>query len=147
MIISDLLDVESWQGDSLKELERRLSQLISPYKEVRDFRVLAIADGVTLDLAEISSHLRNAAQLTYQIRFDGDLFDVRGKVRLSYFRPQREADHAIFHQLMESDAGQGFAQHLQTLPGWKRFSVTKSKTQGWYLDFGSARTLEDFPDF
>jgi hypothetical protein len=146
LILSDLVDLDIWRGEGLKELERKLSQLISPYKNLRDFQVYATADGISLDLAEISVKLRQTAQLSYVINFDGELLKVDGKVRLSYFRPQRDAERQEFHDLMEKDRGSGFARHLQQLPGWKRFSVSQVETDGWYLRFGFAKTLDDFTE-
>ena len=47
---------------------------------------------------------------------------------------------------MEKDRGVAFAQHLQGMPGWKRFSVSRSSSDVWYLEFGSVKTLEDFAE-
>lgn len=146
LTISSLVDIDIWRGEALKELERKLSQLISPYQTVRDFRVYATADGVSLDLAEMSRKLRDTAQLTYSLIFDDETFRIHGKVRLSYFRPQRAADQQEFYDLMEKDRGVAFAQHLQGMPGWKRFSVSRSSSDVWYLEFGSVKTLEDFAE-
>jgi signal transduction histidine kinase len=47
---------------------------------------------------------------------------------------------------MEKDRGAGFARHLQTTPGWKRFSASRSASDIWYLEFGFAKVLEDFAE-
>ena len=146
LIISTLVNAEAWRGDALEELQRRLSQLISPYQEVRDFQVYAIADGKTLDLAEISAKLRNAAQLAYTMSFDGELFKVGGKAKFSYFRPQKETDRALFADLIEKDGGAGFVEYLHSQTGWKRFSVDRSSSAKWFLEFGFSKELEAYSE-
>ena len=59
LIISQLRELDLWRGDdAVKELETNLSQLISPYREVRDFVVFATVDGKELELLEVGEKLR-----------------------------------------------------------------------------------------
>src|SRR5207247_2455840 len=67
LIVSQLREPSLWKGESVRELETSLSQLISPYRAVRDFIVYAVVDGKELQLLEVTDKLRRAAQLRYRI--------------------------------------------------------------------------------
>ena len=61
LIISQLRELDLWRGDdAIKELETNLSQLISPYREVRDFVVFATVDGKALELLEVGKSFAEA---------------------------------------------------------------------------------------
>ncbi len=142
LIISGLRERELWEGDGVKDLEVRLSQMISPYKAVRNFVVYATVNGTELDLLEIPDKIRQLAQLRYTLSFDGELFSVSGRARLAYLRPEAAADmadKAKFKELVEDDGGKAFFAFLQEKKRAKDFGMSKLDDTGWFV--GYARVL------
>jgi signal transduction histidine kinase len=144
LVISDLRELSLWKGNAVKQLETSLSQLISPYKEVRDFVVYAVVDGKELELMEISEKLRQSAQLRYQINFDRALLRIIGRARLSYVRPERAQDKAIFTDLVESDDGQRFFDFLKHTKAATQFSFEELNQGGWFVGYKTVRGFDDF---
>lgn len=142
IIISDLKDINSWTGDAVSRLETDLSQMISPYREVRDFQVTATVDGKQLQLAEITEKIRQTAQLRYRIDFDGKVLHIKGKVRLDYFRPEK-ADGENFRRFVEIDEGKQFTEFLLTNQTAKRYSLKESSEIGWFLEYELLRPFKD----
>lgn len=146
LVVSDLRELSLWKGDGVKELESNLSQMISPYREVRDFVVVATVDGKRLDLLEISEKLRQAAQLRYRLDFDGELFRIEGRAKLNYIRPERNPDRDLFVSLVEADHGAEFFKFLSTGKNTPPFSFNKLDKDGWFASFGKSRELSDFSE-
>jgi signal transduction histidine kinase len=144
LIISDLREINLWKGNAVKELETSLSQLISPYKEVRDFVVYAVVDGKEIELMEISEKLRQSAQLRYTLNFDDELFRISGKSRLAYIRPEKPQDRAVFHDLVEDDNGARFFAYLKQTKMAEQISLARLSEAGWFLTYKAARSFADF---
>ncbi|HKM83826.1 MAG TPA: sensor histidine kinase [Candidatus Acidoferrum sp.] len=143
LIISQLREPEIWKGDAVVRLQARLSQMISPYRTVREFVVYASVDGKQLELLEITEKLRQAAQLHYYLNYDGDLFRVSGRARLSYIKPETNPDRALFESVVDNDGGQRLFNHLRVSKRASEFSFQKSSHDGWFVDFSTANHLED----
>jgi signal transduction histidine kinase len=144
LVISELREPTLWRGEAaVKELETGLSQLISPYREVRDFVVYATVDGKELELLEVGEKLRRAAQLRYALTFDGNLFEVTGKARLAYLRPEHEPERALFAELVENDNGAHFFAFLNSLKKAPMFSLHQLSDDGWFVQYRTARYFED----
>ena len=143
LVISELREPDLWRGDAVKDLETGLSQLISPYREVRDFVVYATVDGKELELLEIGEKLRRTAQLRYALGFDGALFEIKGKARLAYIRPEHEPERSLFEDLVDSDNGKGFFAFLQSLKKAPMFSLEPLIDDGWFAHYKTARYFED----
>jgi HSP90 family molecular chaperone len=63
--IRDLKDPEQWIGDDARsKLQRSLSELISPFREVQGFSVTVTLDGEDVPIAEITERLRDTAFAT-----------------------------------------------------------------------------------
>jgi signal transduction histidine kinase len=143
LIISQLREPDLWRGEAVKELETGLSQLISPYREVRDFVVYATVDGKDLELLEVGEKLRRSAQLRYSLGFDGALFEVNGKARLAYIRPEHDPERSLFSELVESDNGKRFFAFLQSLKKAPMFSLEQLSDDGWFAQYKTTRLFED----
>jgi len=143
LVISQLREPTLWKGEEVGKLEASLSQLISPYKEVRDFVVYAKVDGKELELLQISEKLRQASQIHYKLSYDGDLFTVSGRARLSYLRPETNPDRTLFEKIVDNDEGHRFLGYLSTLKRASEFSVAKSLHDGWFVEYKTANLLED----
>jgi signal transduction histidine kinase len=144
LLISDIIHPVSLRDEiSLERLQNELSQMISPYKEIKDFMVSVTIDGKELELAEISDNVLNASQLRYFFEFDGERFEIKGQARLNFFRPQDKDDIQLFRSLVEIDNGQNFFKFISKKEKFKDFHLKKSGEAGWYVKYGRKISFED----
>lgn len=146
IVVADLRDREQWTDPAaVDRLRQELSQMISPFEGVRDFRLIVSINGTGLDLGEVSTQLREAAQVRYTLEFDGTTFTVNGRAKLSFFRPpQGTKDRIAFAELVEADDGQRFFAYLAQQARNESFSFRKARRAGWFVEFSRARPLADF---
>jgi len=145
LILSNLLDDESWQSESyLQDLQRKLSGMISPFEEVRDFLVFLEVDGKRVELAEVAQRLRETALLRYRFEFDGEVFRVRGMAQLAYLQPSKKEDQDLLRSLCRADEGKSLFEYLDEKAGKRRPAIfRRSETTGWFVEFGTERKLID----
>ena len=147
LVLSGLREPEAWQAaDKVRELQRRLSAMISPFEEVSDFHVHLEVDGKHLELAEIHRRLRETAQLRYSLEFDGEHLRVWGLARLNYFRPAGRIDQKLLEMIVRRDKGRALFEFLVGRTGKGRPSqLSLSSRRGWFVAFGTERALDDLP--
>lgn len=135
VVLSGLREPETWTGEALDNLTRDLSSMISPYKGVSDFKLVATIDGVKLDLQEFAEKLRDTAQLRYKLDFDGKTLSCSGKARLDYIYPEKAEDKKLYQKIVSKDDGEGFFEFLLTQKAAERFSIKRSKQDGWFIEY------------
>ena len=147
LLLSGLRETEVWRAkEKLRELQRKLSGMISPFEEVRDFQVQIEVDGKPLELAEIARRLRETAQLQYSFDFDGERLQVRGFARLNYFRPATNRDKKVLKDSTKKDKGKALFEFLDSRTGKGRPPrLSRSDREGWFVEFGTERALDDLP--
>ena len=146
LTISDLHDPDPLRDH--RELEGRLSSIVSPYRGVANFKIYASIDGDSLELSEVEDALRHSAVIHYDLVFDGDneLY-VDGRMRLSHLRPNALKDRPAFVQLCQADAGRSLLEFLRTLPEARDFELRQSDIEGWWVSFGTViRISESEPE-
>jgi hypothetical protein len=156
IIISDLMEPELWQdaknntdnketknksGAVVERLKTELSQVISPYKEIREFTVYIEIDGKVIDLVEINDALRNNASLQYKFNFDGDHLLIFGKTTLDYFKPSKnqnkENDLNFFNTVIKNDNGKSFYNYLKNQNFALQYNIKFSKSKKWFVEFSN----------
>ena len=145
LILSGLHDCQEWQDERhVLDLQRKLSGMLSPFEEANDFHVHLELDGKTLELAEISKKVRETALLRYVFRFDGQVLDISGSVKLKYFQPRAKTDGPLFKSLCGKDGGKALFEFLANRRGKGRPEhFVLSEREGWFVEFGIRRSLED----
>ena len=145
LILSDLREPEIWRGEKyLQELQRKLSGMLSPFHESRDFHVHVEVDGKRLELAEIAQHVRETALLKYTFAFDGTSFHISGVARLRYLQPNREEDRPLFDSLCRRDKGKALYDFLASKRRTHRPARFALSTRPeWFVEFGTQRALDD----
>jgi len=144
IVVSSLREEELWRGeDALKRLQRELSRMISPFREIRDFIVAIEADGKTIDIEDISDKVRELAPVRYSIKFDGEKLSVAGRARLDFFRPPNEKDAEEFALIAESDDGDRFYQYLKGQKRASYLNVKRAAAKKWFVEFRRDRNIED----
>jgi signal transduction histidine kinase len=144
LIISDLRDISMWRGDAVDQVQKSLSAMISPYKAVRDFVVAATIDGREIELTEISTKIRDTAQLKYTFKFDGEMFDVQGRAKLIFFKPDVEDESEAFRRLVEEDGGKRFFTYLSARRAAQRFALKRWSSDRWFVQYQMQRDLASF---
>lgn len=145
LILSDLREPEAWQGEGyLRDLQRKLSSMISPFQETRDFVVYLEVDGKPLELAEIAQRVRETALLKYNFEFDGEVFHMSGVARLDYLQPKKTEDQQLLQSLCRRDGGKALYEFLATKAGKRRSSELQlSERAGWFVEFGQQQSLDN----
>jgi signal transduction histidine kinase len=148
--IFGLRDLDLWKTAGRASVQKNLSQIISPYRAVKEFEAYAKFDGADLDLYEIGSKLRNTAILTYSLNFGTNPennekeLSIGGKVSLDYVRPDKgKKEKLLFDDLVQSDGGDALFKYLKTLKGESRFNFARASGR-WWGTFGTSRPIEQF---
>jgi len=145
LVISDLKDTEYWkEKKSVEEFRVRLAELISPYKEIRDFGITATVNGNPVETAEITDRVRRLAQVRYTVEFDSETVSISGKASLDFIKPKdNKRAIAAFEGLVEEDDGKNFFAYLTARKHAPRFNMKLSKAQAWFVDFGEDKLFEE----
>jgi signal transduction histidine kinase len=144
IIVSDLNDIETWTDkDAINRLQVELSQMISPYQKVRKFKVPIRINNRRINLARITEDVRNAAQVRYSIKFDGEVLKINGKAKLDYFRPNTRTGREEFRVLVEEDNGERLFNFLTGVKQGKQYRLLKPPAGGWFVEYGFETTLAD----
>lgn len=143
--IKDLKESDQWIGsDAKNRLQRELTELISPFKEVRNFTVNVTLNGIDIPIAEVADNIRNAAAVRYQIDFDGSQLKVTGKARLDFCaRAQSRQDRERLKDLLDSDNGKSFFEFLKEHPRGAPPSLELSRDNRWFVNFHYVQNLSD----
>jgi signal transduction histidine kinase len=143
VVVSNLQEIAMWRGQiAIKRLEQELSQMISPYREIRNFMVTVEVDGKRLELLEISDKVRDVAPVRYEITFDGNTLTVGGMARLDFFRPSTQKGADQFALIVESDNGKAFYDFLQNQKLAKTVGLSRSRSKHWFVDFRWEKELQ-----
>lgn len=125
LTITKLREPEQWREaaksgteDGASALQKDLSVLISPYGDERGLKILLKVDEERIDLYDLPSRVRNAAEVRYLLNYQNGKLDVVGEAALTYWAPQekrsRAEDRAAFEALLEADSGARFLDWLHT---------------------------------
>ena len=143
LILSGLLERERWQEkEYLSEMQRKLSGMISPFEEAKDFRVYVEVDGNKLELAAIARRVRENAVVKYEFQFDGKALQVSGRAKFGYFQPRGKEHDAPFKLHCKQDNGTALYEFLSGRKGCPQF-LSLSRRKGWFVEFGMRRLLDD----
>jgi signal transduction histidine kinase len=144
VVVSGLKEPEIWRGQgAVKRLEHELSQMISPYRQIRDFSVLVEVDGKRLELLDINDQIRDIAPIRYNLSFDGMEFIIQGRARLDFFRPSSSKDAEQFTLIAESDDGKAFFDYLHNQKRAQTLGLTRSRSRHWFVEFCWKKELAD----
>lgn len=120
--VRDLVNADQWLGQqNHQRLTRSLSELISPYGEVRDFMVYVTVNGTEVALAHVADQIRKKASVKYVLQFDGITLKMAGSVRLDFLL--RAGVQKVFatewKDCVRSDEGRELFDYLISVPGSK----------------------------
>lgn len=144
VVVSGLKEPDIWRGQSaIKQLEKKLSRMISPYQQIRNFTVAVEVDGKPLELLDASDRIRNIAPVRYRLDFDGTQINIHGRARLDHFRPSNAKEAEQFSLMAESDGGQSLFDFLQSQKQAHILGLTRSLSSQWFVEFHWQKPLAD----
>ena len=150
ILVTELFDAATWRDKTAQQrLQEELSQMISPYAEISNFRAVVTINGGQVDLAEITKGVRDTARVHYDVNFDNEVLNITGKAKLAFFRPPGGEERQQFAALIERDGGARFFDHLQSRVkdrGDDSYVLRRAGGTGWYITFGTTRKFTDLPN-
>jgi len=109
--------------------------MISPYSEFQSFRISGSVNDKQVELAEITSRVRNLAHLRYRIDFDEQTLLIVGRARLSFLRPRFGDELQDFLRWVDVDLGEEFFQFLSEQKRAGELGVRKGHSAAWFVEF------------
>jgi len=141
IVVSELERPEQWRGEkSITQLQKGLSQVISPYEGVAGFTIAIEVDGIGIDLQTINRRVLDTSHLHYDILFDGKKLKLKGKAALSLFRPSGSDKRDAFAKYVEADNGAEFYQRLLGTSAAESFKLKKGSGR-WFVTFEQTQAL------
>lgn len=117
ILVSGLRRPELWRGTTGRDrLQSKLSQLVSPFDELRECEVEVILDGSALDLAQFSKSVLAVAEQHFTFEFGGEALKIRGEFGLDYLRLAADK-YPVIGASIEEDDGRALVQHLSSGTG------------------------------
>ncbi len=106
LVLSGLISPSRWHGPIAKaDLEDRFAELISPFESIDRFDLAVTIDGVKIDPARVARKVRNEADATFSLQFDGRQVRFAGKVKMGELEPSGDRKR-VFNSLCEADSGE-----------------------------------------
>jgi signal transduction histidine kinase len=143
LLVTELKDIQVWEQDeTLERFKVRLSQMISPYAKLPQFKIRGRINDRELELADISDKIRSLATLRYTADFDGKQLAIAGRMRLDYIRPpirkaNSEEDQREFEDLVADDDGKAFFDFLAQQRAAARFNLERDTKSGWFCRYST----------
>jgi signal transduction histidine kinase len=151
LLVSDLREPEVWDGKNVGDrpafeaFQQKLSQMISPYWDFQSFRISGSVNDKQVELAEITSRVRNLAHLRYRIDFDEQILSIAGRARLSFLRPRFGDELSEFSRLVDADQGEKFFNFLADQKRATEFGIRKGRSSAWFVEFSCKNDFASLP--
>jgi signal transduction histidine kinase len=145
LVITGLRNPDVWKGTAVNRLINDLSQIISPFENIRPFRVTLSINGTPINLEQISSNVRNAAVARFVISYKDGKLALDGKVRIVKFRGNQTGDELeFFERQVVANKGQDFFEYLR---GRKPVTAVfrLSNDPAYFVEFGHSVVLSELP--
>lgn len=118
ILVSGLKSPSLWKGNAGRDrLQSKLSQMVSPFDELRECEVEVTLNGSALDLAQFSRRVLSVAEQHFSFEFDGQKLRVKGEFSLEYFKLATDPKYPAAAASIERDDGKALVQHLSSGKG------------------------------
>ncbi len=146
LILTNLKDVNTWEGDAADRIKGQLSQLIFPYASNRKFKVYLSFNGEQVDFDELNEDLRNQATARFKIEYNKSHLIVEGRIKLLKLLGNKADDRTYFDKLISIDSGYNFYTFLTNQTNNKKYFLSNIEyigKKGWYFKFKIEKAIED----
>lgn len=142
ILISGLRRPDYWsQAHHRLDLQKKLSQFVSPFRTTRDFRVFASIDGDRIDLIELSSANRRAALAQHSFACRNGVLKLTSKYRVAALKPTERASRE-FEETVGTDI-EGLRAHLI---GTQKVLKNAASDDRWFLKIVREIALDRLAD-
>lgn len=146
IILSGLRELHKWRGQEARtELEQRLSELVSPFEQIKDFTLSVRIDGTPLEPAEVSRRIRREADSTFRLNFDGVRLDLDCRVKLRHLEPAGDERRRAFESQVLHDHGRQLFMFLDQLDTGKRTFTIAGGDGPWFARLKKSVPIESLP--
>ena len=113
LVLTGIMDSESWSGSNLERFKGQLSQLISPYEENKPFKVYLEVNGDRIDVERDFRQLDEVCVSDIVFSYQGHKALLSLDVKLQKLRGNATTSD-LYTRYILSDNGQGFIKYLLT---------------------------------
>lgn len=135
LYITNLRNTHVWERER-EAIRNKLSQLISPFNEVRAFQVYLTINGEEILFDEIAERIRKSASSSFQFAYySRQLLTINGRIKLNKLNATG-SDKDEYFQIIDQDQGKEFYNFL-TNPNGKFYlpDIEYSGEDGWFVSF------------
>jgi len=122
-----------------KQLQSKLSTLISPFSGINDFKIALQIDGRELAFEKLSSALRETAVSTFRFKWAEKKLSCSGRVQLVLFRGKTDSSNSenltFFEDYVRANQGKLLFDYLSGRRDLTHFNLSMSDSKVWYIDF------------
>lgn len=142
IILSSLRRPEYWsERIHRNDLQSKLSQFVSPFKAVANFRVYVQIDGDALDLVDVSSGIRRSANARHSFSFSDGLLALESRYRATALQPTDTAAREY-----EAVVGDDVAALFSHLKATQPLLATATTSDRWLLHVKKTIVLDSLGD-
>lgn len=143
--ICDLANPSYWIGEKrLRELRMKVSTFISPFKSFDSFDIALTVNERIIDFVRISEKALKTAGTHFEIIWDDELLELKGKVKLSLFEMLKDKEFFQHHVL--ADEGNAFFEYLKSQKLASSIHLHKSKSRQWFIEFSDSISWEELSE-
>lgn len=149
LLITNLKDSKTWEGDAADKIKGQLSQLIFPYEGSRKFKVFLSFNGQAVDFDELNEDLRDQATARFKVQYAKNSLSIEGRIKLLKLLGNKSDDRIYYDKWIASDAGKNFFSFLTDSKFNKRHFLTNIEyigKSGWFFKFKLQKAIEDISD-
>ncbi|NVO18681.1 MAG: ATP-binding protein [Bacteroidetes bacterium] len=135
LLLTNLNNIEVWQGKNLERFKGQILQVISPYKENRPFEVYLKVNSQPIELDKFNEGLSDLAISKFTFSIKDNILTLKGNTRLTKFQGNDPLASEAFHNFVEFDNGRKLFKYLKS-----KISDIKRSDDPYFMSF--ERTFE-----
>lgn len=145
--IIGLTDLDKWKStESRRELQTKLSSLISPFEIDENFKVFLSIDNNSIDLSKLTEDALKIAVAQFKFEYKNGILCCLGKVKLPYYLGNTIDSESKYNKFIKPDSGQEFYNFLNEVSNLKEYKLKKlnnSKETDWFMEFSQEYNWQD----
>ncbi len=142
LTITGLNEPQYWKGAGKQEhLVDSMSQLISPFHQFANFRIVIEVDGTNLPLHQVGDGVRNGATTRFFFEWTGRELRCRAQMKLALLKGSGEMEE-YFENFVTADKGAKLSRFLKT-EAKIRGDLNIPQKGAWFVEITQTKEAED----
>jgi signal transduction histidine kinase len=134
--IVGLNDIEYWKTDkNLTKLKYQLSSMISPFGQLKDFKVYLAIDGISQELETFNEKIRSLCISQFSFMVQGNKVITEGELKLGNFIPSNPEDREYFEKYVNVDRGRNLFKYLGDDKTLTEYAQTYIESGPYFIKF------------